>query len=56
MERQPNNEELLRYYNERRRVILEALATIDHKIFLLGYVTTQEPLFDEEDWIVRGDE
>ena len=56
MERQPNNEDLLRYYNERRRVILEALAIIDHKIFLLGYITTQDTLFDEEDWIIRSEQ
>jgi len=56
MERQPNNEQLLAYYNERRRVILEALALVDHKIFMLGYITTQETLFDEEDWIIRGEQ
>ena len=57
MESQPTQEDLLTYWAERRRATLEALAVIDHKTFMLGYITTNDTLFDdEEDWIVRGEE
>ncbi len=48
--------ERLEYLNQRRQDILQALADIDHQIFMLGYMTIQDTLFDdEEDWIARGE-
>lgn len=57
MERQPNHQEQLNYWQERRQIALEALEMIDRHIAQLGRVASQETLFDdEEDWIYIGNE
>lgn len=57
MERLPNHQEQLNYWQERRQIAIEALEMIDRHIAQLGRVASQETLFDdEEDWIYRGNE
>jgi len=57
MERQPNHQAQLSYWQERRQIALEALEMIDRHIAQLGMVASQETLFDDEEvWIYRGNE